>query len=76
VKAMINLALQSIFVHTSQVTFTCCKILRYGASSFTFPQKEGVLQVFVTLQSPLPRPDLNPQTLGPLASTLTITEPR
>jgi hypothetical protein len=76
VKAMINLALQSIFVHTSQVTFTFCKILRYGASSFTSAQKEGVLQVFVTLQSPSPRPDLNPQTLGPMASTLTITEPR
>jgi hypothetical protein len=32
-----------------------------------------VLQIFITLKNPLPWLDLNPQTLGPVASILTIT---
>jgi hypothetical protein len=57
------------------VNFTC-KILLHGASGFTSPPKEGVLQIFIALKSPSPPPGLNPRTLGPMASTLTITPPR
>jgi hypothetical protein len=32
---VLNLALRSIFVHTSKGRLTCCKILRLGADSFT-----------------------------------------
>jgi hypothetical protein len=37
-----------------------------------FPS-EGMLQIFIALKNPLPWPGLNLKTLGPMASTLTIT---
>jgi hypothetical protein len=52
--------------------FTCCKILRPEVSGLTSSQKEGVLQTFITLKNPRPQQGLNPQTLGPIGSTLTI----
>jgi hypothetical protein len=52
---------------------TCCKILRHGASGFTSHPKEGVLQIVIALQNPSPRPGLNLQPLGSVASTLTTT---
>jgi hypothetical protein len=33
---MMNLALRNIFVHTSQMIFTCSKIWRCGTSGFPF----------------------------------------
>jgi hypothetical protein len=36
------------------------KILRHGASSFTFHPKEGVLRIFIALKSPSPQPGLKP----------------
>jgi hypothetical protein len=36
-------------------------------------QEEGVLQIFITLKNPSPWLGLNPQPLGPVAST---TPPR
>jgi hypothetical protein len=72
-----KLAFRSIFVHKFQVIcFTCRKILRHGADGFTFPSKEDVLQISIILKNPSPRPGLNPRTLGPMASTLTITPPK
>jgi hypothetical protein len=50
VKEIMNLVLQSIFVHTSQAIFTCHKILQHGTSGFTSPPNEGVLQTFITLK--------------------------
>jgi hypothetical protein len=70
-----NLALRSIPVYTSQDIFTCSKISRHGTSGFTTPQKEGVLRIFIAFKNPLLLPGLNPRTLVPVASTLTITPP-
>jgi hypothetical protein len=53
-------------------SLTCHKILRRGADSFTSPPKEGVLP----LKIHSPRLGFNWQTLGPMASTLTIRSPR
>jgi hypothetical protein len=61
-----------ISLHTLYISLTCRKILRHGADSFTPPPKEGVLWINIALVNPL-RPDLNPRTLDPVASTLTIT---
>jgi hypothetical protein len=54
-------------------SLTCSKFLRHGTSSFTSHPKEGVLRIFIALQNPSPRLGLNPQPLGPVASTLTTT---
>jgi hypothetical protein len=47
-----------------------------GANGFTSTTKEVMLQIFITLKNPLPRPGLKPRTMGPVASILTITLPR
>jgi hypothetical protein len=47
---MINLALQSIFVHTSRAIFACPKILRQGASVFTSLSKEDMLWILSPLK--------------------------
>jgi hypothetical protein len=39
-------------------------------------QEEGVLRIFIALKNPSPWLGLNPQPLGPVASTLTTTPPR
>jgi hypothetical protein len=67
-----HLVLQSVFVHTSQVIFTCRKFLRHGASGFTSPPKEGALRIIFSLKNTPPRTVLNPRPLDPMASTLTI----
>jgi hypothetical protein len=41
----------------------------------TTPPKEVVMRIFTALKNLSPLLDLNPRTLGPLASTLTITSP-
>jgi hypothetical protein len=46
-KAM-NLAVRSIFVHTSMGFLTYRQVLRHGAD-FTSPPKEGVLRLFIAL---------------------------
>jgi hypothetical protein len=48
---------------------TCRKILQHGTSGFTSHPKESVLQIFIALKNPSPRPGLNPWPLGPVAST-------
>jgi hypothetical protein len=45
--------------------------LWHGTDSFTSPATD-----FITLKIHHPRPDLNPRTLGPVASTLTTRPPR
>jgi hypothetical protein len=42
------------------------------AYGFTLPKK-GMLQIFIAYKNLAPWPDLNLQTLGPMASMLTIT---
>jgi hypothetical protein len=54
----------------------CRNILRHANYGFTSPPKEGVLQICITLKNPSPRPGFNPRTLGPMASTLSISPPR
>jgi hypothetical protein len=39
-------------------------------------QEEGVLRIFIALKNPSLWLGLNPQPLGPVASTLTTTPPR
>jgi hypothetical protein len=55
---------------------TCCKILRHGTESFTFPQKEVVLRIVIALKSHRSQPDFNPRILGPMAGMLTTRPPR
>jgi hypothetical protein len=40
-----------------------------GPSALLPIRKEGVLWIFIALKNPSPWPGLNPQTLGPVAST-------
>jgi hypothetical protein len=47
-----NLALRSIFVHTSKGFLTCLRILRHGADGFISRRKEGVLRIFIALKNP------------------------
>jgi hypothetical protein len=60
-----------------------CKVLlhavnlRHGTDGFTSPLKEVVLQIFLSpLKIHRPRSRSNPQTLGPVVSTLTTSPPR
>jgi hypothetical protein len=55
-----KLALRSIFVNILNGYLTCRKILRHGVHSFNFPQKEGMLLIFIALNNPWPLPGLNP----------------
>jgi hypothetical protein len=55
--------------------FTCRKILRHTASSFTSHPKGGMLQI-ITLKNPSPRAGLNLWPLSPVASTFATTPPR
>jgi hypothetical protein len=56
--------------------FTFPKILQHGASGFSSPPKEGVLQKCLALKDPSPRPGLNQRTLSPVTNTLTIIPPK
>jgi hypothetical protein len=56
--------------HTPQGSWTCRKILRHGADSFTSPQKKVVLRIFIALKIHRPRPGLNPRMLYPVTSTI------
>jgi hypothetical protein len=47
-----------------------------GPPALLLIRKEGVLQIFIALKYPSSWPGSNPQTLGPVASTLTTTPPR
>jgi hypothetical protein len=68
--------LWNIFVHTSKLHFTCHKMLRHVAVSFTSLLNKGMTQIFIILKNPLTQPGLNSQTLGSIASLLTISPPR
>jgi hypothetical protein len=59
-----------------EAIFTCGKILRHEADGFTSLLKKGVLQIFIVLKNPSPRPDLKSRPLGPIASMLTTTPPK
>jgi hypothetical protein len=59
-----------------KISLTCREILQHGTSGFTSHPKEGVLRIFIALKNPSPWPGSNPQPLGPVAITLTITLPR
>jgi hypothetical protein len=71
-----ELGFRNNFVHTSEWFLTCRVILRYEVEGFTSALKEGVLRSIISLKNASPRPVLNSRTLGPVASTLTITPPR
>jgi hypothetical protein len=58
-----NLALRSIFVHTSKDSLICLKIL-HEVDSFTYSPKEGVLRIFIALKSPSSSAAFEPAHLG------------
>jgi hypothetical protein len=63
--------------YTSKGSFTCRKILRHGTDGFTPPPRRKVRCGFLSpIKIRRPRPGLNPRTLRPMASTLTIRSPR
>jgi hypothetical protein len=68
---MMNLAMQNIFVHTRDILHAI-RSYSMGTSGFTSPPKEGMLHIFTTLKNPSLWPDLNLQTLGLMASMLTL----
>jgi hypothetical protein len=61
--------------HTPQDSLTCRKIMQYVADGTTSPKKV-VLRILSLIKFHYPRPDLNPWTLGPMASTVTTRRPR
>jgi hypothetical protein len=66
-------SLRTIFIHTLKWFSTSRKILRHGADGITSPPKEGVLWTFIALKNASPWTGLNPRTLDPMTSTLTVT---
>jgi hypothetical protein len=63
-KEMMNSALRSIFVYTSEGFLTCYKILRHGANGFTSLPKEGMLWNFIALKTPSLLARFEPANLG------------
>jgi hypothetical protein len=56
-------------------SLTCRKILRHGANNYISHPKEVVLRILLPLKIHHSWPDLNAQTLGPMANTITISSP-
>jgi hypothetical protein len=54
----------------------CRKILRHGTFWLYFPSEGMCVADFITLKNSSTWPSSNPQTLGPVASTLATTPPR
>jgi hypothetical protein len=69
---VMNFVLRNISFHTSKGSLTFRKILRPRADSFTSHLKEGLLPIFIAHEIHVPWSGLNPRTLGPVASTVTI----
>jgi hypothetical protein len=63
--------LRNISIHARKVILHAVN-LRHGTDGFTSPPKE----VLSPLKIHRPRPELNPRTLDPVASTLTTSPPR
>jgi hypothetical protein len=75
-KVNMNLAVRSCFVDTLKGFVTCDrKILRHRADGFTSPPKEGVLQIFITLNNPSPSAGIEPANIRSSGGTLAITPP-
>jgi hypothetical protein len=66
---------KSLF-HTSNGSLTRRKILWHGTGGFTSTRRKSYYGVLLLLQTYRSRRGLNPRTLGPVASTITITPPR
>ena len=63
--------LRNISIHARKVLLHAVN-LRHGTDGFTSPPKKVVLRIFITLKN---TSGLNPQTLGPVVSTLTTSPP-
>jgi hypothetical protein len=61
---------------TSKVILHAVKSYDMGPPTLLPIREEGVLRIFIVLKIPSPWPGSNPQTLGPVASTLTTRPPR
>jgi hypothetical protein len=62
-------------IQGAKSSLTCSKVL-HGADGFTAPSKEDELRIFIDLEIHRHWPGLNLRTLGPTASTLTVTSQR
>jgi hypothetical protein len=71
-KEMINLTLRSF----SKGNLTCRKILRHGSTDLLPLRRKACCGFLSPLQIHCSWTGSNPRTLGPLASTITITPPR
>jgi hypothetical protein len=61
---------------TSRILLHAVKSYDMGRPALLPIRTEGVLPIFITFKTPSPWPSSNPQTLGPVAGTLTATPPR
>jgi hypothetical protein len=66
----------SISFHTCRDLKTCCKIIWHGADGFMSSPKKSCYGFSSSLKIHCPLPGLNPQTLNPMASTITTRPPR
>jgi hypothetical protein len=76
-KEMMTFALRSLLCYTTTVFLTCCKSYDMGPTALLPFLKMccGYIYIYI-LKNPSPRPGLNPRTLGPMASMITIRPPR
>jgi hypothetical protein len=74
-KKSVNFSVEYLF-HTTQGSLTFRKILRHGAYDLLPLRQTSYYGFLPPLKISHPQPNLNPQTLGPMASMLTIRPPR
>jgi hypothetical protein len=71
-----NCSLVGISIILASDILHALKFYDMGPLALLSHLKEDVLGIFITLKNLSPQPVLNPQPLGPVASTLTTTPPR
>jgi hypothetical protein len=64
-KEVMNLAVRSIFVHTSKFALIFQEILRYRTDVFTSTRKEVVLRILIILKNSSPSSGFETANLGP-----------
>jgi hypothetical protein len=73
-KEMMNLAFELHFSYSAGYFNMSGNSTTWSRQFFFFD--EGLLWIFIALKNPSLLPGLKPQTLAPLANTVTITPPR
>jgi hypothetical protein len=60
---------------TSRVLLHAVNVMTRDLPALHSIREKDVLRIFIALKNPAPWPGSNPQSLGPVASTLTTTTP-